>query len=368
MVYDPQSSTSALNARGYADTPEGRAQAMAGVPPSGNGVANSGQINNAEGRLLPNTTNTTPLAGGALDDLATALRSGDMAKVQEAIREFNLNYANSVAQLYGQNFGPGNPAPIGAATLASGQATGAVGYIPGFSGGNYGQTSSELATQAGTAQSAAGLTGWYAAPSQSQYTPGTFVHLDPNTYDTQTYGPVQLSYVLPSGQLQRVNIPQAKAMGWDGDLSKIPTLAAQTAMALEQAPPSNLPQQTIQGLTSYSNLNTAAQNNALAEAGVTGYYDRPAAGLRARHGRWRRQVPGPDTGNAARLFRARTAAIGTRRWPSGWPTRMRRFRHARPEHGPLPNQPGRAPADHGARAADVRAADGHHRPGGQPAG
>ncbi len=211
-----------------------------------------------------------------IDQLGSATASGNMQGVQEAIRQFNLTYANNVAQLYGQNFGPGNPAPIGAATLASGQATGAIGYIPGYSGVNAGQTSAELAGLTSAAQGGAGLTGFYAPPSQSQYMPGTFVRLDPNTYDTQQNGPTQISYVLPSGQLQRVNIPQARAMGWNGDLSTMNVIPATTAIQLERAPPSQLPTQTLQGLTSYSNLNTAAMNQAVAQAGQTGIYQAPA--------------------------------------------------------------------------------------------
>src|SRR5215467_14198390 len=280
MSFNPQASTAQLNAAGYTDTPTGRAQYAAGQPPSGLGKANSGQMANALGNspLIPQTTpsgDSTQRIGQALDQLAGALQAGDMAKFQELVREFNLNYANSVAQLYGQNWGPGQPAPIGAATLASGQATGSLGYIPGYSGINSGQTQAELAQQASTAQNAAGLTGYYAAPMQSEWTPGTFVRLDPNTYDVSKDGPVQISYVLPSGQLQRVTIPQAQAMGWDGDLSKMNTTTAQHALMLERAPPQQTPQQTLQGLTTYSNLNTAAQNAALAESGATGYYTRP---------------------------------------------------------------------------------------------
>ena len=37
-----------------------------------------------------------------------------------------------------------------------------------------------------------------------------------------------------------------------------------------------MPQQTLAGLTGYSNLNTAAQNSAIAQAGVTGMYQAPA--------------------------------------------------------------------------------------------
>jgi len=218
----------------------------------------------------------TSQLGNSIQSLLQAIASGNTQAAQEAIRQFNLTYTNQVGELYGQNFGVGQPAPPGTPTLPAGQAVGSIGYIPGFTGTAASQTQSELAQQASTAQGAAGLTGMYVAPSQSQFTPGTFVRLDPNTYDTQTYGPVQLSYVLPTGQLQRVNIPQAQAMGWNGNLSTMTVLPAQTAMALEQAPPSNLPQMTMQGLTNYSNLNTAAINQATAQAGVTGMYSAPA--------------------------------------------------------------------------------------------
>jgi hypothetical protein len=210
-----------------------------------------------------------------IDKFTAANAAGNTQAAQEAIREYNLTYANNVAQLYGQNFGPGNPAPIGAATLAQGQATGAVGYIPGVTGYNVGQTAAELSGQAATAQSAAGLTGFYAPSSQSQWTPGSFVRMDPSTYNTQQFGDTQISYVLPSGQLQRVSIPQARAMGWNGDVNSLNTTSMQHMLALEAAPPAQLPQQTLQGLTGYSNLNTAAQNNAISQAEVTGYYQQP---------------------------------------------------------------------------------------------
>ena len=211
----------------------------------------------------------------AVQQFASAVGQGNTAAAQELIRQWNLTYTNSVAEQYGQNFGVGQPAPAGAGTLAQGQATGSIGYIPGYSGLDASQSQSLLSTQAGTAQAAAGLTGFYAAPSQSQYTPGTFVRLDPSTYDSGSYG-TQISYVLPSGQLQRVNIPQAQAMGWNGNLSTMPTISAQQAIGLESAPPSQLPTQTLAGLTGYSNLNTAAQNQAIAQSGVTGMYSAPA--------------------------------------------------------------------------------------------
>ena len=211
----------------------------------------------------------------AVQQFTSALATGNTTAAQEAIREFNLNYADTQAGTYGQNFGLGQVAPAGTPTLAAGQATGGIGYIPGFTGTDAGQTQSELSTQAGTAQAAAGLTGFYAAPSQSQFSPGTFVRLDPGSYDSSTYG-TQISYVLPSGQLQRVNLPQAQAMGWNGNLSTMPTISAQQAIGLESAPPSQLPSQTLAGLSGYSNLNTAAMNQAVAQAGQTGIYQAPA--------------------------------------------------------------------------------------------
>ena len=83
----------------------------------------------------------------------------------------------------------------------------------------------------------------------------------------------QVAQVLPSGQLQRVDLPTAQKMGYTGAAT---TLPYQTFMALAAAPPTGTPQQTLQGLTGYSNLNTAAQNQAIAQAGVTGWYQAPA--------------------------------------------------------------------------------------------
>jgi len=211
----------------------------------------------------------------AIDSLQGAAAEGNLAKFQEAIREYNLTYANNVAQLYGQNYGPGQPAPVGASTMAAGQQFGSIGYIPGYSGPDVGQTMAQLGQSQTMAQNAAGMTGFYAAPTQSAYTPGTFVRLDPNTYDTRQYGPVQMSYVLPSGQMQRVTIPQAQAMGWNGNLGMMNVLPAQQAIMLEKAPPQNAPQQTLQGLAGYSNLNAQGMNQALAQAGVTGMYSAP---------------------------------------------------------------------------------------------
>jgi len=171
--------------------------------------------------------------------------------------------------------GPTQPA-AGTPTLQAGGMTGAIGYIPGYTGVDASQTLAQQQSAAGIAQNAANLTGWYAAPAQSQWTPGSFVRLDPNTYDTKQYGDLQMSYVLPSGQLQRVTSDQARAMGWNGNVAQMNTLPATQAIMLERAPPQQLPQQTLAGLTGYANLNAQAMNQALQQAGATGMYTAPA--------------------------------------------------------------------------------------------
>jgi hypothetical protein len=168
-----------------------------------------------------------------------------------------------------------NRPPTGTPTLAAGQAMGSIGYIPGFTGVDAGQTMAQLAQSQSLAGNAAGYTGMYAAPRQSEYTPGTFVRLDPNTYDTSRYGDVQMSYVTPSGQMQRVTLPQARAMGWNGDLSTMNVVPAWRAQQLELAPPQNAPVQTLAGLAGYSSLNSEAIRQALAQAGATGMYTAP---------------------------------------------------------------------------------------------
>lgn len=241
-----------------------------------NPQASTAAANAAGGKPVASTDVSNADLKASIESIGSALASGNAQQFQESIREFNLKYANDVGTLYGQNFGPGQPAPTNASTLAAGQATGGIGYIPGFTGIDASQTQSNLAQQASTAQGAAGLTGFYTAPSQSQWSPGTFLRIDPSTYDSGTYGQVQLDYVLPSGQLQRVSIPQAQAMGWNGNLGQMSTVPLAQALKLEGAAPQQLPQQTLQGLTTYSNLNAQAQNQAIAQSGVTGMYTAPA--------------------------------------------------------------------------------------------
>ena len=226
---------------------------------------------------MPASPTDTSGLGNSIQSLLSAIASGNSQAAQEAIREFNLNFTNSTAQQYGYNAGIGQPAPAYAPTLAAQQASGAIGYIPGVTGTASDYQSLQQASDASSqAASAAGLTGFYSAPQQSQFQPGTFVRADPSTYDTSKYGATLLYQVSPTGQFTPVTPQQASAMGWNGDINKTDVVSAQQAVALQQAPPSSAPVQTLAGLTGYSNLNTAAQNSAIAQAGVTGMYQAPS--------------------------------------------------------------------------------------------
>ena len=181
-----------------------------------------------------------------------------------------------------------NAPPPGTPTLQAGQMVGSIGYVPGYTGVDASQTMAMLAQQQQMAQGAAGMTGFYTQPVQSAYTPGTFLQIDPNTYPSQ-YG-TQLDYVLPSGQLQRVSTTQARAMGWNGNLGAMNTIPYGTAAQLESAPPSNVPQQTLQGQQAYQQMNTAAQQQALAASQATGMYTAPG------------QILAPGTNSAGAKF------------------------------------------------------------------
>jgi len=255
LAYNPQGSTAALNQAGYMDTPEGRAAYPGTTYPTsgtagGTGVADSSQL------------------GNSIQALLSAMASGNAAATQEAIRQFNLTYTNQVADTYGQNFGVGQPAPAGAPTLAAGQAVGQVGYIPGQSGFNADQTLAAQNQYANLAAQQAGLTGVYTSAMQSQYSPGTWVRTD----DPSGVNGRQYAQVTPSGQIQRMGLAEATARGFQNNATAIPY---QQFMQLASAPPTGMPQQTLAGMTGYSNLNTAAQNQAIAQAGLTGMYTAP---------------------------------------------------------------------------------------------
>ena len=152
--------------------------------------------------------------------------------------------------------------------LAAQTLQGGIGYIPGQSGFNADQSLAAQNQYNSIAATNAGLTGIFTAPSQSQYSPGTWVQ----TPDPSGSG-MQYAMVTPSGQIQRMGLTEATARGFQNNASTIPYAQF---MQLSQAPPTGMPQQTLSGLTGYSNLNTAAQNSAVAQAGVTGMYQAPA--------------------------------------------------------------------------------------------
>ena len=181
------------------------------------------------------------LAAG-LDSLFGAAGSGNTAKMQEAIREWNLTYTNSVAEQYGQNFGVGQPAPANIPNLAAQTAQGGIGYIPGISGFNADQSLAAQNQYNSIAATNAGLTGTFTAPSQSQYSPGTWVQ----TMDPSGVNGMQYAMVTPSGQIQRMGLQEATARGFTNNASNIPYAQF---MQLSQAPPTGMPQQTLAGLT-----------------------------------------------------------------------------------------------------------------------
>jgi hypothetical protein len=212
---------------------------------------------------------------------ATQQNQSDQLAFQKAQAAFTD--AMSLGSAYGYSMG-GNPYNFGSMMLPQAgtplQSTmntmGAAGAIPGATGFNTGSTAAYQQQLQSMAQNAAGLTGFYNAPRTSQYSPGTFVRIDPGTYDTSQYGDTQLDYVTPSGQLQRVSTTQAKQMGWSGSTADLSTIPFSQAATLESAPPQYLPQQTLQGLQAYQGMNTQAQSNALAQSQATGMYQAPS--------------------------------------------------------------------------------------------
>ena len=78
------------------------------------------------------TADTTGQLGSSIQSLLSAMASGNSQAAQEAIRQFNLTYTDTVANTYGQNFGVGQPGPPGTPTLAAGQATGSTRLYPRF--------------------------------------------------------------------------------------------------------------------------------------------------------------------------------------------------------------------------------------------
>ena len=255
--------------------------------------------------------------------------------------------AMSLGTAYGYSMG-GNPYNFGSMNLpAAGtplQSTmntmGAAGAIPGVTGYNTGSTAAYQAQLQQMAQSAAGLTGFYNAPKTSQFSPGTFVRIDPNTYDTSQYGDTQLDYVTPSGQLQRVSTTQAKQMGWGGSTADLSTIPFQTAAQLESAPPQYLPQQTLQGQQAYQAMNTQAQQNALAASQATGMYAAPsqiyAPGTDLNGGKFQDLDQGTQQAYFASNGGDWTAAMN--KWVADSNNAIKQYYAAAGQ--PLPNQPG----------------------------
>lgn len=224
----------------------------------------------------------------AANGQATAAYQQSMAQNQSDQLAFQkaqaaFTDAMSLGSAYGYSMG-GNPynfgsqmlPPAGTPLQSTMNTMGAAGAIPGATGFNTGSTAAYQQQLQSMAQNAAGLTGFYNAPRTSQFSPGTFVRIDPGTYDTSQYGDTQLDYVTPSGQLQRVSTTQAKQMGWSGSTADLSTIPFSQAATLESAPPQYLPQQTLQGLQAYQGMNTQAQSNAIAQSGVTGMYQAPS--------------------------------------------------------------------------------------------
>src|SRR5215469_5941597 len=161
---------------------------------------------------------------------------------------------------------PGTPLQSTMNTLGSG------GGIPGLTGFNTGQTLNAQQQYANQAAQQAGITGIYNAPTQSQYSPGTWVQVDPSQLPAGQGQ--QLAYVQPNGQLQRVTGTQATAMGYRPGMET--SVPYEQFMALSQAPPTGLPQLSLQAQQQYQAMNSAANQNALATAQATGWYQAPA--------------------------------------------------------------------------------------------
>ena len=214
------------------------------------------------------TADTTGQLGSSIQSLLSAMASGNSQAAQEAIREFNLTYTNRSPTPTARISASASQRRRSSPNLAAAELQGGIGYIPGQSGFNADQSLAAQNQYNSIAATNAGLTGIFTAPSQSQYSPGTWVQ----TPDPSGSG-MQYAMVTPSGQIQRMGLTEATARGFQNNASTIPYAQF---MQLAPAPPTGMPQQTLSGLTGYSNLNTAAQNSAVAQAGVTGMYQAPA--------------------------------------------------------------------------------------------
>ena len=179
-------------------------------------------------------------------------------------------------------FGPGGATipPAGTPLQSVMNTIGYAGGIPGLTGFNTDPTLAAQNQYFNQAGSAAGLTGQYTAPTQSQYSPGTWVQLDPSSPQSQQYGQ-QVGYVQANGQIQRVGLAQAAKMGFTNQAVTIPY---EQFMALSNAPPTQAPQQTLAAQQAYAQMNAAQQQQALAQANVTGMYTPQAPANQAQQG------------------------------------------------------------------------------------
>jgi hypothetical protein len=164
--------------------------------------------------------------------------------------------------------------PAGTPLQSTMNTLGYAGGIPGVTGFNTGQTLTAQQQYAAQAAQAAGITGIYNQPTQSQYSPGTFVQIQADQLP-QGQGQ-QLAFVTPSGQIQRVTGQQAQQMGYTGQAASIPYAQF---MALSQAAPQALPQQTLASQQAYASMNAQAQQSALAASQATGMYQAPTQNL-----------------------------------------------------------------------------------------
>lgn len=250
-------------------------------------------------------------ASGYNPQSANSLISAANGQAQSAYQQGMLQYNNdqlafqkaqaaftdamSLGSAYGYSMG-GNPYNFGSMMLPSAgtplQSTintmGYAGAIPGVTGYDTGSTASYQQQLANQAAQAGGMTGFYSAPVQSPYSPGTFVQVPSSQLTANNYGASEaLGYVRADGSIQQITSDQAKQMGMTGTPT---TIGYDQYMTLAKGPPQQAPTQTLQGLQTYSGLNTAAQQNALAASQATGMYTQPG------------QILAPGTANNGAMF------------------------------------------------------------------
>lgn len=276
---EPWTSTMAAPPKAQANVMNPSAPQPRALPPGGmpTGALGAGQgmgpaSGNAQGRVWSPPGKVGVGQSAQLNPYSMAQLA---AQIQATQQQEGFTYGGMMGNYFGPGpFGPSSPG-YGLPTQSAAASMGYAGIVPGLSTPSVQPTLQAQGQYADQAAQAAGLTGWYSQPRETGMIPGTFVRIDPSTYDTSQYGEQQLDYVLPSGQLQRIPASQARLMGWDGNLSSMNMIPFDQAAMLEDAPPQNVPQQTLQGLQAYAGLNAQAQQSAIAQSGVTGMYQAP---------------------------------------------------------------------------------------------